>query len=627
MTGTLPPHWRDWDLNHLTEEIRRHDRLYWKDGEPEIPDTDYDRLVRRLAELAPGHELLTKVHAPAVAASGKVRHAKAMLSLDKAYSIEEVLTWAGKYARDDGELFLIQPKYDGISANFADGVLATRGDGVTGENVSDKIPLIELESPGYRGPLDRPVRGEIVIRDDDFQKLYAKITKKDGKPYKNSRNAVAGIMGLKNIEEMVRQQAKLTIIDYEMVCERVKMADLEKKWNSICEAMTTLPYPTDGLVVKLADAAYAESLGETAHHPRGQIAFKFTNASAKTKLLDIEWSFGKNCLTPVAVLEPVDLSGVTIRHATLHNAQNIIDKDIMIGDTVVVERAGDVIPYIASSEPAAERRSGLIELCPCCETPLIRRGPELICPNRECPETRLQRLLAAVRNIGIERLGEPNLRRMTRDLGVKSLRDIFALSIPEIMRLEGFREKSAGNLYREIQKARSVNDYQVLAALNIPNIGQSVAKKILAEHPLEELRGLDIEALSLIPTIGPERASALKRELNEQSEILDELLDCVNVSSTKGGVGRPTICFTGKMPEKRSHYEKLAEEHGFEPVGQVSASLSLLVAVDPDGGGSKLEKAAKAGVKVVALDDWLAMLGSAGEPEINAEIPAQPELF
>jgi len=339
------------EKNKHTEEelialIEKHNTLYWKNGTPEISDTEYDILLRKLEAINPDHPILQKVHTPAVVTSGKVKHKTPMLSLDKAYSLEELLTWAAKYARNDNEQFLIQPKYDGISANFADGVLATRGDGELGENISDKIELIELETEGYKGPLDRPIRGEIIIRNDDFKNLYSKIKRKDGKHYKNSRNAVAGIMGLKDITQMVQQNAKLTLIDYDMVSYSVKFANFAEKWTDILQKIKSLPYPMDGLVIKLADKEYGDSLGMTAHHPRSQIAFKFSGVRKETKLLDVEWSFGKNCLTPVALLEPVEIGGVTIKHATLHNIQNIIDRDVHIGDTVTVERAGDVIPEL-----------------------------------------------------------------------------------------------------------------------------------------------------------------------------------------------------------------------------------------------------------------------------------------
>ena len=591
----------------LEQLIEHHNRQYWELGEPEIPDTRYDELLRALRRLDPGNALLTRVYAPRVAGSGKVRHTTPMLSLDKAYSLAEVLEWGRKFARTSGEPLLVEPKYDGISANFDGRVLSTRGDGELGEDVSDKLPLIELEAPGYVGPVDRPARGELVIRDDDFATLYPHIRRKGGGTYKNSRNAVAGIMGLKEIAEMVAQGAKITLVDYNMISYRVKLSELEAKWQELLAKLEALPYPQDGVVLKLADRDYEASLGNTAHHPRGQIAFKFTNIRRTTKLLGVEWSFGKNCLTPVALLEPVEISGTTIKRATLHNVQNILELGIEIGDTVTVERAGDVIPYIVGSEPGEERRSALIDHCPCCNTELVRRGPELCCPNPECFETALQRLAAAVRSLGIERLGEPTLRKLMENSGVKHPADLFELKVMDILKLEGFAAKSASNLIEEIQKARVVRDYQLLAALNIPNIGPNVAKVIFSHCDFEKLRGMNEEELAAIPGIGPERARALVSELAAQSEYLDELLAAVRlIPTTVPAEGaRPTICFTGKMPEKRSYYEKLAAAAGYEPVPDVTASLTLLVAADPAEGSSKLKKAAKFGIRTLPLAEFL----------------------
>ena len=312
-------------LPELVELIEYHNRRYWELGEPEIPDTRYDELMRALAKLAPDHELLTRVYAPAVAGSGKVRHTVPMLSLDKAYSLEEVMKWANKYARTPDELLLVEPKYDGISAGYDGRILSTRGDGEYGENITAKLPLVELETTGYKGPIDRPVRGELVIRDDDFRTLYSHIRKKGGGTYKNSRNAVAGIMGLKEIAEMLAQGAKITLVDYNMVSFRVKLSELEAKWPELLAELEALPYPQDGVVLKLADRDYEASLGNTAHHPRGQIAFKFSGVRRESRVRAVEWSFGKNCLTPVAEIDPVEY---------------ILEKTHGLGVDVVLEMSG-----------------------------------------------------------------------------------------------------------------------------------------------------------------------------------------------------------------------------------------------------------------------------------------------
>lgn len=591
--------------NELVKLIEYHDRLYWNEGNPEISDEEYDELVRRLETISPKHPILTRINAPKVLGSAKVRHERPMLSLDKAYSLEDLLKWAEKYARSSREKFLIQPKYDGISANFKNGVLATRGDGEEGEDISDKLPLIELETNAYKGPVNRQVRGEIVIRNDDFKTIYSKIVKKDGKPYKNSRNAVAGIMGLKDITFMVHQKAKLTLIDYDMVSYNIFFSNFEQKWSEILSKIENLPYPMDGIVVKIADEVYRESLGHTAHHPRGEIAFKFSGIRRQTELVDVIWSFGKNSLTPVAQLAPVEIGGITIKQATLHNIQNVIDKDLMIGDKVTVERAGDVIPYIVDSQPGSHRKTILIEYCPSCNALLAREGPEIKCVNSECMETRVQRLLAAVKSIGIEHLGEPNIRRMISTLKVKSLKDIFALSKGDILNLEGFKEKSSNNLYNEIQSAKKVNDFQLLASLNIQGIGKNVAKKILEEYTIAEIRKLNKEQFSEIEGIGPERAEALFSELEKQSEYIDDLFECVNLIITKDSRSADTVCFTGKMPEKRSYYENLAQKNGYEAVDNVNKELSILVVANTNEKSSKVLKADNLGIKILTLEEWL----------------------
>lgn len=598
-------------LQELVQLIEYHNQRYWELGEPEISDDDYDRLMVELRSRDPNHPLLHWVGTQRTAsAGGKVKFAKPMLSLDKAYSLEEVVEWAQKYIRSKDEWLLAQPKYDGISANFDGTILATRGDGEIGEDISDKLPLIELEAPNYTGQLNRPARGEIVIRKDDFANLYSHIYKKGGGVYKNSRNAVAGIMGLKDISDMIRQHAKLTLADYSLVSFKIKFSELSGRFAEIIETVEALPYPTDGVVFKLADTAYSESLGATSHHPRGQIAFKFSGIRRKTKLLAVEWSFGKNALTPVAELDPVEIGGVTIKRATLHNAQNIIDMDIQIHDEVTVERAGDVIPYIVSREPGGERINAMITNCPGCGSTLVRRGPELCCVNPECFETNLQKLTAAVKNFGIEQLGEPTIRKMMLSLGVKKLSDIFKLTQNQLLKLDNFAEKSAANLYREIDTAKHVADYQFLAALNIPNIGLDIAKILLKHFKLEELSTLSEDELLNVPGIGEKRAKAIVEILHSEAQEINDLLATVEVSKTaqNSSTTRPTICFTGKMPEKRSFYENLAAEHGYEAVDSVSQSLSLLVTADISSNSSKTGKAKKLGIPIVELQDFLRQL-------------------
>jgi DNA ligase (NAD+) len=709
-------------VEQLVHEIKKNNKLYWENNAPAISDEEYDLLLQQLEKQEPNNPVLDHVGVVNVASIGKVVLDQPMISLEKTYFFKDapkgkksLLTWAGENARSSEEIYLIQPKYDGISANYSNNILATRGQGTEDENVTDKVPLIELETLGYKGPLERPVRGEIIIRNDDFKTIYSKVVKNDGKPYKNSRNAVGGIMGLKDISLIQHQGAKLTIIDYDMISYSVKFKDLEQKWSSILERIEALPYPMDGIVIKLDDREYGRSLGLTAHHPRDQIAFKFSGMRKKSVLLDVEWSFGKNNLTPVGKIEPIELSGVTISSVTLHNISNVEINDWQIGDTVVVERAGDVIPHIVDSVPGENRKSFIIDKCPSCNSKLERENKELRCTNPHCVETNLQRILAAVKNIGIEELGEPNIRKMMTNLKVESLKDIFDLSITDILKLDGFKEKSASNLYKNIKSAREATDYQLIAALNIEGIGQTVAEKILKDYSLQELRQMTKLQLSIIPEIGSELSEKLYRSLIDESATIDDLLSALNIKNTKlndipnklvcfdlvsSKLNQPlrfyetllkqhhfnrvkvikvddavylpeniqalittkdlksksrillkaseigaeilspdewvaslpdisadaeiidiekTVCFTGKMPEKRSFYESIAKSNGLKSADTVTKNLSLLIVADVNSTSSKVKKARNLGVEILALEDWLSLNNKEEKPDINED--------
>ena len=597
--------------SELEELIQYHNQAYWDKGSPEISDVKYDSLIQALRKIDADNELINAIYTPHVSSMGSITHSTPMLSLDKAYSLGEIMEWAKKYARYPEETFLIEPKYDGISAKFENGILSTRGDGFQGENISDKIPLIELEAPNYIGKLNRNARGEILVRKDRFKTIQNSI-RPNGITYKNSRNILTGFMVLKEqkyisqLEFAMRSlNSFLTLVDYELFSIEVNLEEIEAQWDSIISDFEKLPYPLDGIVIKLADLEYRNSLGNTAHHPRGEIAFKFQNIAKESTLVNVEWSFGKNCLTPVAEIEPIDIGGITIKHATLHNYQNVLDRDIQIGDTCLVERAGDVIPYIKESTPGLLRQSVLIENCPCCGSKLVRKGPEICCVNPDCFESNLQRLYASVKSIGIEELGLPNIRNMMTILNVKNLKDIFALNKGDLEKLPNFKSKKINNLFNELQRARNIKDYQLLAALNIAHIGQNMAKLLLSEHSLDELLTMKEEDFCNIRGIGPERAKALSEELSSQAEYINEFRNALFIESTQGGLEKPKICFTGKMPEKRSYYETIAIANNYEVADDVNSSLNLLVANNLNVKSTKINKAEKLQIKIISLDDWL----------------------
>ena len=237
----------------------------------------------------------------------------------------------------------------------------------------------------------------------------------------------------------------------------------------------------------------------------------------------------------------------------------------------------------------------------------MRRGPELCCPNPDCPETRLFNLLAAIRNFGIERLGEPTLRKLIDKFGIRHLHQVLTLSPADILQIEGFQQRSAANLANELKRSRTSSPARLISALNIPNVGSNIATLLLKKYPFDQLRTASADELAAIPGIGPERAAAIVQTLHAEAENIDKLLEVITLQTdTEADSSLPTVCFTGKMPEKRSFYEKLARERNMLPVDSVNSSLSLLVAADISGSSSKINAAKKHNIKIISLQDFLA---------------------
>jgi DNA ligase (NAD+) len=600
------------DIALISKDIERHWKLY-NAGSPEISDHEFDALVRRLAELDPTNPLLEKISSPKPEGEDVV-HAVPMLSLDKAYSLEEVLKWARKVARTPGEEFVVMPKYDGVSANFDGSVLSTRGDGMVGTNITSKFPVISVECDKVPGT---PFRGEVLVRSDLFESRFKNVVRKDGGHYNDPRGAAVGILGLKDVSGVLAQGAILSLVDYELYVWVVNIEELEIGWEQVSKHMQELPYPMDGLVIALWDKAYAASLGNTAHHPRGSIAFKFPNKRVKTILRAIEPACCKEGISFTAIFDEVLLGASKTTRATLFNAKTIIDRDIRIGDIVNLEKAGDVIPYVESTEPGPDR-AGSVQLpthCPSCGTELVWESVDLVCKNAECKGTRMALLVSAVRNIGIERVGESTLEKMWEHMAVRNLADVYDLKKEHVMALPGFGEKSAEVVMREIDKRRVVPARMMLDALNIRHVGTTTSRDIMlgrsmewfVDTPSKELK----EELLAIKGVGPETVDSILRWLSDSLNVgyVSVLMGYVKTTNeaAEEKVSGPTVCFTGKMPEKRSFYEEEARKRGMSPVDSVSKGTSLLVMADPGSGSSKAKAAEKLGVPVKSVEDFMAL--------------------
>lgn len=605
----------------LVTLIEYHNNRYWNLNDTEISDEQFDLLVKTLKNKNPNHTYFNKIQGISAKGKIKVKLRNTMLSLDKVYSKEELSKWCQKIARDENEIFIFSPKYDGLSADYYnDGTLVTRGDGGYGIDITDKkylikvvtqyetIPLLQF---GYR----KEIRGEILISKSTFKnQVQPNLKRKDGQSFKNTRNAVPGIIARDDKLELDFQP--LLLVSYDYITIERSLQELIDTNFSIINGMenqiigSSFDFPVDGIVIKLKDEEYGKSLGETSHHEKYHIAFKFENPKAESKLLDIIWQVGKRKVTPVGKISPVTINGSTIQNVTLHNYKYILDRDIQIGDKLIIERAGDVIPHIVSSEPGINRREIQIHFCPSCESLLLYEEPDLICNNPDCEDMIARRLYGSVVTLGIENLGLATVENMVNYLNVKTIIDLLFLDRDDIITLPGFAEVSANNLYREIQKVRNkpIEEYKLLAALNIEGIGKGVSKKLLEEFTLEEFLSIEEEQLSYLPQIGPERANKLYEGLIENRGIIQELRRIFKVKSdiqeTKG-----IVCFTGKLPQPEKIYKAILEEKGWVVKDSVSKDLTYLVTEDINTNSGKGKRARELGIRIITTEELMKIIG------------------
>jgi DNA ligase (NAD+) len=590
----------------LLQAIKYHRQKYWVENNPEISDSEYDQLELRLKKLAPNDPLLVKIEGPTIVGD-TIKHPKMMLSLNKVFSLEELLKWGTKVIRSPKEKLSLSPKFDGIASTYyhKDQLLATRGrDGLHGENVSHKLPIIELESDQDATIVD--IVGEVLVKKSEFEN--AKVTRKSGEPFKTPRNMAAGLMtpARKDTDQLVGK-VQLTMVDYKKFEISTEYQYLEKNWDTVVERFRDSDYPLDGVVIRITDEKYHESLGVTSHHPRGSVAFKFNDEEKKTIIRGIKWQVGKTRkLTPVAIIDPIVVNGVTIESPTLHNAKRVIDFDLHIGDTAYVSRHGDVIPHIDRVEPGENREPIKIDNCPNCEGPLDYKEPELWCLNIDCDGSLVRQLVHATKTIQVDELGEPTIQKMVETLEVKTLADIITLEYEDVLALDGFAETSAATLYNNIQLViKKVEDWKILASLNIKGIGKTLSKQLLLKHSFEELMSLSLEEVEKEQNFSFERSYTLLKGFEDNSELINELHQLMNVITTKssGPDTRSTVCFSGKLPQKKDFYRKIAESKNMSVVASVTSKLTMLVSSGEST--AKLEKAQKRGIPVLSIDEFL----------------------
>ena len=660
-------------ISALRREIGRHDRLYYEQAKPEISDREYDALYRELVDLERAHpELLTpdspsqKVGGRPQGAFAQVRHLVPMQSLDNTYSAGEIGDFVERLQRllpGEGIPFTIEPKVDGVAICllYEKGRLvraATRGDGTTGDEVTRNIRTIGCIPSTLHGenvPDVLEVRGEIYLPKETFARINAERDEQGLPTFANPRNAAAGT--LKQLDPNIVAERKLSAVFYgygavepaAALPERMEEFFSQlKAWGfpvnprhwlasdaaGVMAAITELgsirrdfSFETDGAVIKADRIEQHARLGSTSKAPRWAIAYKYEPEQARTRLLDITVQVGRSgVLTPVAELEPVFVAGSTVSRATLHNEEEIARKDLRIGDRVLVEKAGDVIPAVV--KVLTEERDGSEKVfrmpthCPVCGSAVSRAEGEVAvrCANPGCAAQARRRIeyFASRTAMDIEGLGEAMVTQLCDAGLVNDVADLYTITSEQLLPLERMGEKSVANLLEAIAASRDQPLWRLLAALGIPHVGVTVARTLAASFgTIDRLAAASEEDLVAVEEIGPIMATAIHGWFRDPSVItlLEKLRatglnfgerDPKGVAPAADGPLRGTIwVFTGTLSLPREEAAEMIRAKGGKVSGSVSAKTTYLLAGDE--AGSKLEKAQKLGVKVLNEEEFRKM--------------------
>jgi DNA ligase (NAD+) len=658
-------------ISELREQIHRHDYLYYVEARPEVSDAEYDRLMGELRALeADFPELITpdsptqRIGGTAVDAFKTVEHRVAMLSLDNATTPEDLREFEARMGRAlPGARFtyVAEPKIDGLGVAllYEHGRLvrgATRGDGRMGEDITQNLRTIRSVPVVLRGRLaaspDLEVRGEVFMPRAEFQALNRGLEESGEATFANPRNAAAGAVRQKDPAITARRPldiflyhvsraAGLTFTTYSATLEALREAGF--KTNPRAQACPTLDdvvaycarleaerdvlgYDADGAVVKVDSLEQQRRLGSTTHHPRWAIAFKFAARQATTVVQAIEVNVGKTgALTPVAKLAPVELAGVTIRNVSLHNEDEVRRKDVRVGDTVLIERAGDVIPYVVqvvtSKRPDDSEPYRFPDHCPACGGLAFRPEGEAYwrCMNSACPAQLKERLrhFGSRRAMDIEHLGESTLDQLVDAKRVLTFADLYTLTAAEVAELERFAEKSADNLVAAIAASRTRGLSRVLNALGIRLVGERAAAVLATRFgTMENLMRASAETLAEVHGVGPHIARSLTTFFADETNraVIERLARAGVVMSEAGHEeDRPrplagqTFVLTGTLPTlTREAARELIERRGGRVTGSVSRKTSYVVVGDAPG--SKADDARRLGVPVLDEAALLALV-------------------
>jgi DNA ligase (NAD+) len=624
----------------LEQKILYHKARYY-DGFPEISDFEYDLLEEELRKINPDSYVLNLVGT--VGSNNgfneeKIAHDKKMLSLNKTYSIDEFEKW-----RKDHEVISTY-KIDGVSCSliFEKGKLVlakTRGDGSFGENITVKVNWME-SVPKEIKILDKiEIRGELFCREKNFIELAKTMEKMNLEKPTSQRNIVAGLMGRKENIELSRF---IEFIAFDMIKEKntfknesEKFSELQKNYfqypqysihqnkESVQTALDTAvlfmsegDYQIDGLVFTYNSLSLQDELGETAHHPRYKMAYKFAGDSKPAKIMQIEWSISRNgILTPVAEVEPVILSGATITRVTLHNFGMAKEFSLKSGDQIEIIRSGEVIPKFLSVIKSSKGDFEYPKICPVCGYKTKIEDIRLLCSNERCPGKQKQEILNFIQKIGIEDLSEKRLEEMIKKGLVTEISDLYKLNESDFLILDKTKITLAQKLFNSIQKSKDTDLILFLSSLGLRGGAINKCEKIVNNgyNTIEKILALDNEKLIAIESFAEKSAQDFLYSLSEKKSLINKLLKVGFSFTAKNKIvsnkleGKK-ICITGALSEKRSVIEKLIKENGGIVVSGVSKETSILLTNDGNSGSSKAEKAIKLNIPIISEENFLKLV-------------------
>ncbi len=661
-------------VDELREQINRHNYLYYVESRPEVSDAEYDGLWRELQALEQAHPELITPDSPTQRPGGRraevfapVEHLVAMLSLDNAMAPEDLREFEGRVKRALPTVtpeYVCEPKIDGLGVallyeggRFVRG--ATRGDGRIGEDITQNLRTIKSIPPTLAGPLkgtkELEVRGEVYMPREAFARLNAGLEEAGQPVFANPRNAAAGAVRQKDPAVTAARPLEIFLYHVSVLeppalhsqwerlealkasgfrvnprSERCRDIDAVLAYFGRLEAeRDALGYDADGAVVKVDDLEQQRRLGATAHHPRWAIAYKFAARQATTRVVSITINVGKSgALTPTAQLEPVELAGVTVSNVSLHNEDEVRRKDVRVGDTVLIERAGDVIPYLVQvvtakrpdPEPASFR---MPTHCPACGGVAVRAEGEAVwrCTNTACPAQLRERLFhwGSRRAMDIEGLGEVIIRQLVERELVRDFADLYGLSVETLVDLERMAEKSAQNLHRAIEASKSRGLSRLLNALGIRMVGERAAQLLAARFgTMERLLAATETDINEIYGIGPQIAQAVTSFFAEpRNRATIDRLAAAGVTMTEEGhtegprplEGKSLVLTGGLATLSRDQAKDLILRLGGRVTGSVSKKTDYVI-VGEDA-GSKADDAKRLGVATLDEDAFLKLVGRA----------------